>query len=230
MLINLLAAMVVFNILVFIYQILIEVFSAIFSIEGIQIDKAKFQIISIITGTGFTTHESELMLITKRRRKLTQVMILFSYIFNISIVTTIVNVFISSGDTNIWELEIGIALTVMNFILLLILNKASKVRNAFDNFVKKTATKVRAKRNNPISIYDYYGDKIIAEVMILHLNEKIEQLDVEKIKNNYYIDLLAVRRGEETISDIKKIGKIQLNDVLLLFGEPRKIKSIFNKK
>lgn len=224
--------MVVFNILVFIYQIIIEVFSTIFSIEGIQIDKAKFQIISIITGTGYTTNESELMLFTKRRRKLTQVMILFSYIFNISIVTTIVNIFISSGDTSVWELEIGISLTVMNFILLLILNKSSKVRTAFDDFVKKTAAKVREKRNNPISIYDYYGDKIIAEVMVLQLNERIEQLNVEKLKNDYHIDLLAVRRGEETISDLKKIEKIQINDVLLLFGEPKRIRNIFkrNKK
>lgn len=224
--------MVVFNILVFIYQIIIEVFSTIFSIEGIQIDKAKFQIISIITGTGYTTNESELMLFTKRRRKLTQVMILFSYIFNISIVTTIVNIFISSGDTSVWELEIGISLTVMNFILLLILNKSSKVRTAFDDFVKKTAAKVREKRNNPIFIYDYYGDKIIAEVMVLQLNERIEQLNVEKLKNDYHIDLLAVRRGEETISDLKKIEKIQINDVLLLFGEPKRIRNIFkrNKK
>ena len=112
----------------------------------------------------------------------------------------------------------------MNFILLLILNKSSKVRTAFDNFVKNTATKVRAKRNNPISIYDYYGDKIIAEVMVLQLNEKIEKLSIEKLKNNYHIDLLAVRRGEEIISDMKKIDKIQINDVLLLFGEPKKNK------
>lgn len=219
--------MVVFNILVFIYQIIIEVFSAIFSIEGIQIDKAKFQIISIITGTGFTTHESELMLITKKRRKLTQIMILFSYIFNISIVTTIVNVFISSEDTNIWEIKIGILLTIINFILLLILNKASKIRTAFDNFVKKTATKVREKRNNPISIYDYYGDKIIAEVTILKLNEKISKLNTSKLKENYNIDLLAIRRGEETISDLRLIDSIDINDVLLLFGEPKKIKSLF---
>lgn len=227
MIINLLAAMVVFNILVFIYQIIIEVFSAIFSIEGIQIDKAKFQIISIITGTGFTTHESELMLVTKRRRKLTQIMILFSYIFNISIVTTIVNVFISSGDTNIWEVEMGIALTIMNFILLLILNKASKVRNAFDNFVKKIAIKVRKKRANPISIYDYYGDKIIAEVTLVKINQKISNANIVNLKEKYNVDLLAIRRGENTISDISKINMIQENDILLVFGEPKRIKNLF---
>lgn len=68
------------------YQIIIEIFSSIFSIEGVQIDKSKFQVISILTGTGFTTNESELMLSTKRRRKLTQILILFSYLFNITIV------------------------------------------------------------------------------------------------------------------------------------------------
>lgn len=169
------------------------------------------------------------MLITKRRRKLTQIMILFSYIFNISIVSTIVNVFISSEDTNIWEIVIGILLTVMNFILLLILNRASKVRTAFDNFVKKIATRVHEKRNNPISIYDYYGDKIIAEVIVVKLSDKILNLNISKLKENYNIDLLAIRRGEETISNLKQIDSININDVLLLFGEPKKIKILFKK-
>ena len=92
--INLLAAIIVFNVLILMYQIIIEIFSSIFSIEGVQIDKSKFQVISILTGTGFTTNESELMLSTKRRRKLTQILILFSYLFNITIVSTIINLFI----------------------------------------------------------------------------------------------------------------------------------------
>ena len=148
--INLLAAIIVFNILVFIYQVMIEIFTTIYSIEGIQLDKAQFQIISILTGTGFTTSESELMLLTKRRRKITELMMLFSYIFNISIVSTLVNIIISSAGPAINELIIGIVLTIINFLIIALLNKSTKVKSKLENLIKKiwnTIVETAGKQN-----------------------------------------------------------------------------------
>ena len=155
--INLLAALIVFNLIIIIYQVVVEVFSAIFSIEGIQLDKAKFQIISILTGTGFTTAESELMLATKRRRKLTQTMILFSYIFNVTILSTIVNIFISTANTSLVEIVIGVILTIINFTILIIFNKSGKIRSIFDKKVKVLVMQFRKRKGNSISVYDVYG-------------------------------------------------------------------------
>ena len=227
--INLLAAIIVFNILIFIYQIIIEIFSAIFRIEGIQIDKARFQVISILTGTGFTTSESKLMLSTKRRRKLTQIMILFSYIFNISIVSTIVNIFISTNNTSFIEVMIGAGLTIINIILLICLNKSTRIRKLFDNIVINIEKNRKKKKINPISIYDYYGNKVIAEISITKLNERIINLDTEKLKKDYDIQLLVVKRGNETIVEINNNFRIKDNDILLVFGNIKVIKKLFKK-
>ena len=116
---------------------MIEIFTTIYSIEGIQLNKAQFQIISILTRTGFTTSESELMLLTKRRRKITELMMLFSYIFNISIVSTLVNIIISSAGPAINELIIGIVLTIINFLIIALLNKSTKVKSKLENLIKK---------------------------------------------------------------------------------------------
>lgn len=212
------------------YQIIIEIFSAIFRIEGIQLDKARFQIISIIAGTGFTTGESELMLATKRRRKLTQIMILFSYIFNISIVTTIVNIFISYNNTTLLEFEIGAGLTAINIVLLISLNKSTRIRKTFDNIVKKIAIKTEKRRINPVSVYDYYGNKVIAEIIINNLNNKIKQLSLEELKKDFDIQLLVVKRGNSVISELNPNLKIEDNDILLVFGNLKKIKGLFKKK
>ena len=67
---NLVSALILFNILIFIHQILIEILTAIVRLTGISYDKAEFQVISLLTGTGFTTAESEGMMVTKQRRKL----------------------------------------------------------------------------------------------------------------------------------------------------------------
>ena len=222
--------MIVFNVLIILYQIIIEIFSAVFRIEGIQIDKAKFQIISILTGTGFTTSESELMLATRKRRKLTQIMILFSYIFNISIVSTIVNVFISSNGTSWQEIGIGIGLTILNVILIIVLNRSTKIRKAFDHIVIRISEKAEGKRINSISVYDYYGNKVIAEITINNLNSKIKQLSLEKLKKEFDIQLLVVKRGNSVISELNPNLKIEDSDILLVFGNLKKIKDLFKKK
>lgn len=227
--INLLAAIIVFNILVFIYQVMIEIFTTIYSIEGIQLDKAQFQIISILTGTGFTTSESELMLLTKRRRKITELMMLFSYIFNISIVSTLVNIIISSAGPAINELIIGIVLTIINFLIIALLNKSTKVKSKLENLIKKIATNVRKKRKNPISVYDTLGDKVIAEINVLKINNNMNNINTKKLKEKYDIQVLVIKRGEQVISSIEPNITINYNDIVIVFGKMRNIKKIFVK-
>ena len=207
---------------------MIEIYSAIFRIDGVQIDKARFQIISILTGTGFTTNESEIMLATKKRRKITQIMILISYIFNISIVSTIVNIFMSTSNTSWTEVGIGIGLTILNITLLVGLNRSSRIRRVFDDIVLKIGKRKKKKKINPISIYDYYGNKVIAEVRITELHEKIMNLDIIKLKQQYDIQLLVIKRGSLIISDIYGSIKVQDNDVLLVFGNIKVIRNLFS--
>ena len=170
------------------------------------------------------------MLATRKRRKLTQIMILFSYIFNISIVSTIVNVFISSNGTSWQEIGIGIGLTILNVILIIVLNRSTKIRKAFDHIVIRISEKAEGKRINSISVYDYYGNKVIAEVVINNLNDKIFNLDIAKLKEKYNISLLVIRRGADIITDIDKKLIIQDKDVLLVFGNLKKIRKLFGSK
>lgn len=208
------------------YQIIIEIFSSIFSIEGVQIDKSKFQVISILAGTGFTTNESELMLSTKRRRKLTQILILFSYLFNITIVSTIINLFISTSNVTAEELIIGVILTLTNIILLIILNKATRVRKFFDMIIRNIEIKRMEKRKNPMSIYDRYGDKVIAEVVLIKMNNKLKNTNVMKINIEYGIQILVIKRGEEIISNLNEKINLKEGDVLLVFGAEKLIRKV----
>lgn len=201
-------------------------FSAIFSIEGIQLDKAKFQIISILTGTGFTTAESELMLATKRRRKLTQTMILFSYIFNVTILSTIVNIFISTTHTSWHEVLIGVILTIINFTILIIFNKSGKIRSIFDKKVKLLAMQFRKRKGNSISVYDVYGEKCVVEINLRGLNRKIQDKTPKDLDKEYNIQILVIKRGEKLFTNIEKM-EIKRNDILIVFGNLKNIKKLF---
>lgn len=169
------------------------------------------------------------MLASKRRRKLTQTLILFSYLFNITIVSTIINLFIATAEVSFEELGIGIILTIANILLLIILNKATRVRRFFDEIVKKVETQKMKKRQNPMSIYDKYGDKVIAEVILLKINSKIRNVNTIKLKDEYDIQLLVIKRGEEIISDINEKVTLKEHDVLLVFGKQKVIRDLLVK-
>lgn len=156
-------------------------------------------------------------------------MILFSYIFNISIVTTIVNIFISYNETTLLEFEIGAGLTCINFVLLVAFNKSTRIRKWFDSIVKEIAIKNEKRRINPVSVYDYFGNKVIAEVIINNLNEKTKNLGLENLKKQYDIQLLVVKRKEDVITEFKPDFQIKDNDILLVFGNLKRIKGLFKK-
>ena len=195
------------------------------------VEKSKFQVISILTGTGFTTSESESMLITKRRRKLTQYMMLFSYTFNIIIVSTLVNLFISTASTNIREVELGVILTLINIFLIFIVRKSQKVKRILDIIVVKIANSKALKKETTINIYDTYGNEVIAEIELRKIKESMKETRLEdiKLREKYNVQLLMVRRNEEIIEQIDADTVLKENDVIVVFGKLKQIKLAFIK-
>ena len=84
-----------FSFIILLYWVITELFTFFFRLTGLPDDRARFQVLSLLTGTGFTTRESELILGSRRRRRLARVTMLFGYVFNVTIVSALVNVFLS---------------------------------------------------------------------------------------------------------------------------------------
>ena len=80
---NLFLASILFSAIVLIYWIILEMFTVMFRITGLPDDKARFQVLSILTGAGYTTKESESFVSSKMRRKLAQVTMLFGYVLSV---------------------------------------------------------------------------------------------------------------------------------------------------
>lgn len=223
---NLVPGLILFNILILVYQILIEIFTAMVRLTGISYEKAKFQVISLLTGTGFTTAESEGMLVTKRRRKVAQNIMLFSYIFNISIVSIFVNVFMSTASSSMQEIQIGLILTAWNIVLIIFIKKAKITKKLADILAEKISNHNGKKQENYISIYDTFGNKTIAEIEIRKIKKEMQDKTIEDIglKEKYNIQLLVIKRKEEIISQIKSDAIIKEGDTIVVFGKLKDIK------
>lgn len=197
-----------------------------------SVDKSRFQVISILTGTGYTTDESESMLITKRRRKLTQRMMLFSYIFNIIIVSTLVNLFISTSSTNPAEIKLGIILTLINAFLIFIVRKSKKFKRFLDKMVVAIANSKIIKKGTKISVYENYGDQVIAEVELKDMNPafKNKKLEEIKLREKYNVSVLIIKRNNQTLEQVNQSTILKENDVLVVFGKLKNIRAAFIKK
>ena len=217
---------VLLGILVVLYLILIEVFTVLYRFQGISSDKARFQATSLLTATGFTTKESELLLLNKKRRRLTQITMLFGYIFNLTIISTFINIFrlSSSATRNDWFLA-GIFVGAM-IIIIEVFNKKIHWHQYIEKMMKKVS---KPGKKNRIDIYDEYAGKVIAEVEINHINENFENKNIiqMKLKEDFGIQLMVIIREGKIINDIIPTEKLKKNDTILVFGRNKDIKKFF---
>ena len=79
---NISLSFLLFSFIILLYWVITELFTFFFRFTGLPDERARFQVLSLLTGTGFTTRESELILGSRRRRRLARITMLFGYVFN----------------------------------------------------------------------------------------------------------------------------------------------------
>ena len=89
---NIYGAASLFAVIILLYWIISEVFTVLFRLIGLPEEKARFQVTSLLTACGFTTSESEMFLSTRTRRRLVRATMMFGFVFNITIVSALINV------------------------------------------------------------------------------------------------------------------------------------------
>ena len=124
---NIYISLLLFSFIILIYFVITELFTFFFRFTGLPAEKARFQVISLLTGTGFTTRESEMILSSRRRRRLARVTMLFGYVFNITIVSAFINVFLSMTGTQAETRFVGLLIPMGTIVLIFIFMRVPKI-------------------------------------------------------------------------------------------------------
>jgi hypothetical protein len=202
-------------------------------LTGVSNTRAKFQVISLLTGCGFTTTESEIIVSSRKRRKVAITIMLFGNIFNVAIVSILVNMVVSfskNKDLNVFH-SILYLLSFLAFIT--IIKKIPFIRVTFDNIVKRIATKVIfSKKANPLLIFDNFHGFVIAEIKIVDVPEKLNNMTLleSSISRDYGIRVLNIKRDDLLIGDISKDEVIMKNDRVMVYGLLGNIIEVFEQK
>lgn len=217
----------VFLILIFaIILLIIEMARLALESTGLNKEVARFQAISLLTGTGFTTSEAELVIRHPIRRKVAEVLIIFGHISFALIIAIFFNLL--SQEITYDHLLYGIVLLTSIFLLFRL--------RWFQNLIIKG---MRATLNKHSTLEDIFhlGERDI--VTQIKLNEKhkglfhcLEQLD---LANKYDIHILTIERIKtsdlEPKSEFLKhptgSTRLQNGDRLLIYGKKEKIEEVF---
>lgn len=226
-------ALSLFSIIILLYWGMSELFTILFRFTGLPEEKARFQVMSLLTGCGFTTRESEIIISSRGRRRLARVTMLFGYVFNITIVTAFINIFLSLKVTQVEHVFQGIFLPMAVVVLVFTALRMPGVRAWLDNFLARLAGKVlRQGQENAVLLIDYIGQDSIAQVMVRHVPEYLQDVTLAesglRAKENLLV--MLVERGGKKPAPPTAVTIFRDGDKLTVFGDYRTICRAFEAR
>lgn len=203
----------------------IEISVMLFHFTGLKTKISRFQVISMLTATGFTTDESKIIIDHPIRRKIASFLILFGAFSLAVIISSISNIL--SDDLRLKELSI---ICGVLFVILAIL-KLPLTR-------KKLTRSFKRELENEFQIYE----RPLKDVLYLDSEDFVTEMDITEhsklvgkrisdiLDEEEDIRILFIKRGEVWIR--KDLFSCTLNqgDQVLLYGNKKEIEEKFARE
>ncbi len=220
-----------FIIVMIFYVLIIDVFTILFRITGLTEEKAKFQVLSLLTNSGYSTKESELIVNVVVRRRIARVIMLFGYVFGVTIVSVFVNLMVSLPNyekTEMWPLLI---LTGLVFAASVMIKRTPQLNAWFNHKIEAWGQRwIYGRHANTILVMDTFDNNVIASVVLNDPPEEVEGRSVREIefKAKYGLQLIFIRRSDGILTEGLADVPIKKGDNLVVFGVLKTIRTLFN--
>lgn len=218
-----------FVLFIFIFLVLIEILTMMFKLTGLTDEKARFQVITIITGTGFTTKESELITQHKTRRRLAQNVMIIGYIGWATIISFMATIIRDVLMKAFSIYHAAIIITILGIIFYILRNH--KVVIFFDNIVEKILIKRRVKQISRKNIYTLLNRKHgygIYSILIDSDSFLIGKTILESKLKEKEIQVLNIDKGDEYIAFPSPDYVFEEKDNITIYGRVDSIIRMFH--
>ena len=228
---NIYVAATLFAILILGYWVISEVFTVLFRFVGLPEEKARFQVTSILTGCGFTTRESEMILTTRQRRRLARIVMLFGYVFNITVVSAFVNVLLSLSTHQFGSFALSALIPLAAVAFVFGVSRVPAVRRLIDRVLSKLARSLtKHEYDNSIMIIDHIGKGTIAQVSLHRVPEYLKGVKLSesglKEKRNILVMLIEHTNAKIDVPGANTV--FEEGDKLTVFGDYKTVCKVFH--
>ena len=219
---NVYTALSLFSLIILVYWIITELFTILFRFTGLPDERARFQVISLLTGCGYTTKESEMFLSNRRRRRLARITMLFGYVFNITIVSAFINVFLSLKLSQVEHYYFGVLIPLAALTTIFIFMRVPRIRAWGDGLLQRFADRLigRTDSFNTVLLLDYIGADTIALITLNHIPEEYQGIPLSKtgLKADTGIMVMLVERPGKKAEPAGADTVFSVGDKLTVFG------------
>ena len=178
---NIYMAFALFSMIILLYWVITELFTVIFRFTGLPDERARFQVISLLTGCGFTTRESEMMLSTRSRRRLARITMLFGYVFNITIVSAFINVFLSLKLAQEERSLLVLLIPLVALAIIFVFMRFPSIHAWGNSMLERLADHFfHAESGNTVMPLDYIGTESIALVTLKFIPEEYQGVPLSR--------------------------------------------------
>ena len=227
-------ALILFSLMVLVYWVITELFTVLFRFTGLPDERARFQVISLLTGCGYTTKESEMFLSNRRRRRLARITMLFGYVFNITIVSMFINVFLSLKLSQVEHVYGSFLIPLTAVAVIFVFMRVPVIRAWGDRVLMQLADRLSGRTDtfNSVMIMDYIGDDTIALVMLKHIPEEYQGVTLANtgLKTNTGILVMLVEKPGKKAEPAGADTVFEVGDVLTVFGNYKTICQSFHAR
>ena len=229
---NIYVAFSLFALIILLYWVITELFTILFRFTGLPDERARFQVVSLLTGCGFTTRESEMILSSRARRRLGRITMLFGYVFNITIVSAFINVFLSMKVVVLGHQIVGFLIPLSTVAVILIFMRVPKVHAWGENLLRRVVDRAfeRIETFNAVLLVDNIGNGSIAQVTLRHIPEAYQGRTLAETRlraeTGILVMLVEHRGGRTTAAQPETV--FEPGDKLTVFGDYKKICEAFH--
>ncbi len=231
---NITLALLLFSFIILLYWVITELFTFFFRLTGLPAEKARFQVISLLTGTGFTTRESEIVLSSRRRRRLARITMLFGYVFNVTIVSAFINVFLSMKIIQVGHELFGLLIPLATVALIFIFMRVPKIHAWGENLLRRFADRVldRKETFNAVMLVDHISSESIVQVTLRYIPEEYQGLTLAETRlraETGILVMLVERQGSKPMP-AHATTVFEPGDRLTVFGDYQTICKTFHAR
>ena len=224
------SSLILFVLFIIVYIVISDIITIFFRLTGMTEERARFQVISLLTNSGFTTRESEAVVSSKVRRRLARATMLFGYAFTVTIVSTTVNFFMTLGRAEMESLVVLVPILLGVLLLFHIIRKSTFFKTKFDRWIETIGSRIMfGKDKNPVVLVEDYGDMVVAHIYLHKVPTSLQNVPLRESelisRHNLMVMMVKNRNGEAKLAMADTV--LQPDDVIMVLGKHKSIRDVF---
>lgn len=212
-----------FAVYLFILILIIEISTILLESTGLRKEVARFQAISLLTGTGFTTSESELVINHPIRRKIASFLIVFGTVSFAVILSYVISFFVSS-TIYLSDLGVGVGVLVAAIIFL----RSTVIHTFLSRKIGSRFDKYYVHHKSVEEVFHLDEVNVMRQFVLTESHGKLVNLPLKDLGlADMDVKILNIQRNHHNIKNPTGSTILMPGDEVLVYGNIHRIREYF---